>query len=209
MLKKFYSGIVIGMSYSYIKSVFPNFETRQKFDPNKIYSNITLADSDNSNSSGLQSVDKMLPSAYDEQEMKGFARNLLKNDSTLSIPGNALLENYENATFPLPPSEKDNLRFYNIRVPSLTTPTPNIPITSTRKQRPFEPFDNEQVDNKCDIHCDAYVKHILECSKCKTMITKQLNIETDRIRNEEIMELLSYLIFGVFILLLLDNIKSR
>lgn len=200
MWKKFYRSIVIGMSYSYIKSVFPNFETRQKYDPNKIYSNITLADE----SSGLQSVNKMLPTAYDEQEMKGFARNLLKSESALSIPENVLLEKYENAaTFPLPPSGKDNLRYYNTPLPTPLT-LPPVPI-----RNPLETFENDKTDNKCDINCDAYIKHILECSKCKGMVTKQLNIETDRLRNEEIMEVLSYLIFGVFILLLLDNIKSK
>jgi len=196
--KKFYRRIVIEMSYSYIKSVFPNFETRQTFDPNKIYSNITLSDES-------QSSTTMLPSAYDEQEMKGFARNLLKNESSLTIPKNMPLEKYENAaSFPLPPSDKDNLRYYNTSLPSLTTPAITNPV-----QKQAEPFENEQVGYKCDIQCDAYIKHILECSKCKAMITKQLNIETERVRNEEIMELLSYLIFGVFILLLLDNLKGK
>ena len=37
---------------------------------------------------------------------------------------------------------------------------------------------------------------------------KQLGIETDRIRNEEIMEIISYILFGLFILILIDYLKN-
>jgi hypothetical protein len=52
---------------------------------------------------------------------------------------------------------------------------------------------------------DNYIKHILKCEQCKELLLKQFNIESDRIRNEEIMELISFIIFGIFILLLLDK----
>jgi hypothetical protein len=182
------------MSYSYIKSVFPNFETNKEL--SNIYNtlggvNLTLTTDDKN---------KSVPVAYDDTEMKGFAHNLLKNEITL--PPNKLLEKYQNvpviestATFPLAKTGTNNLHYYNLPLPQ-------------PKLEQKEGFENNEA-KIWNLECETYVKHILECSKCRAMITKQLNVETDRIRNEEIMELVSYLIFGIFILLLLENFKRN
>jgi hypothetical protein len=66
----------------------------------------------------------------------------------------------------------------------------------------MEQFENEP-------ECDNYIRHVLGCHKCRSIITKQWNIDNDRIRNEEIMELVTYIIFGIFILLLIDILKSK
>jgi hypothetical protein len=38
---------------------------------------------------------------------------------------------------------------------------------------------------------------------------KQWNIDNNRIQNEEIMELVTYIVFGIFILLLIDILKNK
>lgn len=55
---------------------------------------------------------------------------------------------------------------------------------------------------------DLYIKHVMGCNICKQRLLKQFNIETERMRNDEIMELISYVMFGVFILILLDSLKK-
>ena len=67
----------------------------------------------------------------------------------------------------------------------------------------FEKFTDEEIP----MNCDRYVKHVIECNRCKMMAMKTFGIETDRIRNEEIMELISYILFGLFILMLIDSGK--
>lgn len=79
-------------------------------------------------------------------------------------------------------------------------PTP-LPQTSNFQQ--IETFET----GDCNFDCKEYLKHITECSACKNMMIKQFNIDNDRIRTEETMELLSFIVFGVFILLLVDSLK--
>jgi hypothetical protein len=66
----------------------------------------------------------------------------------------------------------------------------------------------ETFDNTLDDQHLMSVKHVLECEKCKTIMLKQLNIETDRRRNEDIMEIISYIIFSIFILMLIDQLAK-
>ena len=68
--------------------------------------------------------------------------------------------------------------------------------------------DNELTESFSENSHEVYTKHILECEQCKQLLLKQFNIETERIRNEEILELITFLIFGLFILLLLDGFKK-
>lgn len=63
--------------------------------------------------------------------------------------------------------------------------------------------NNEKKDEQTE-HMN-YTRHILECESCKNILIKQFNIENDKLKNEEIMELISFIIFGIFILLLLDT----
>ena len=67
----------------------------------------------------------------------------------------------------------------------------------------IEKFEDEQPT------CDFYMKHVLSCHSCRSIIMKQLNMDNDRIRNEEIMELVTYIVFGIFILLLIDILKNK
>lgn len=120
------------------------------------------------------------------------------------LPQTSLLENFNTMDTkteinyaPLTHNKNsDNLKFYNI--PYNQHSTSNI--------EGFEEKNNKTPT--CDLDCDLYIKHVNECSKCRSIILKQFGIETDRIKNEEIMEVISYLIFGLFILLLIDSLKN-
>ena len=94
---------------------------------------------------------------------------------------------------------QDNQKFFNPPLPSN-----NIPVDNNIIKK--EKFDSE---TKSQGHHTEYTKHILECGPCKELLMKQFGLENERIRNEEIMELISYLIFGLFILLLLDTYAKK
>lgn len=71
-------------------------------------------------------------------------------------------------------------------------------------------IENFANDSKhCEAHCDDYIKHILECAQCKETMMKHLKTDSDRIKNEEIMEIISFIAFGVFILLVMEHLKSN
>ncbi len=68
----------------------------------------------------------------------------------------------------------------------------------------LEGFEEPPVVSECDKH----INHVINCTKCKSMISKQLGLDNDRLRNEELMEVFSYIVFGVFVLLLIDALKK-
>ena len=108
----------------------------------------------------------------------------------------------------------NNLTYYNlpIKLNTQPSPPPSPPprVLLESKTNVIEKFEDEKAKSACaEPACDSYVKHILECSRCKSIAIKQLGIENDRIRNEEIMEVISYIIFGLFILLLIDSLKEK
>lgn len=147
------------MSYSYVKTVFPNFSA-------SIY-------------------DTKL---YDTIESTTVPNELLSSESTIQ-EDYGIINDKKNSNIE---TFVDNLKFYSSPVPINTS-------------------INAKVSNSKDIedvnHQD-YSNHILECSNCKDLISKQLNLDIDKIRNEEIMELISFIMFGIFILLLIDSKKN-
>lgn len=154
------------MSYSYVKSVFPNFNS-SVYD-SKLYE--TTQNTPNIKEfSGMESQAQKSYSIIDESEKD---------------------INIEEFT--------DNLKFYNLPL-NVNNNTPNITnITNTP--------NTLNTPTTLDSHL-SYTNHILECPSCKELLLKQLSIDSDKIKNEEIMELISFIIFGIFILLLLDNFK--
>ena len=183
-------------------NVFPNFESvsSKVYDKN-IYNDLNT----------LYTDKKEVPIAINSD---------MKNE--IILPQETLLEKYKNvdyANFTLEPKKtqdtlnvdthvsgqghvggQDNLKFYNLPAPK--------EYMQSNPPRNIEKF--EDTNSQCkDLDCDLYVKHILECSRCKAMVTKQLGIDNDKIRNEEIMEVVSYIVFGLFILLLIDSLKKN
>lgn len=196
------------MSYSYIKSVFPNFETSKMYDKNTFNSLYSTEQK--------TKVDYKVPSAYDETDINKFAKNLIR-DTEVKIEGDQtrLIENYTNLGEykPLKTIPRDNLSYYHLPVSRdymeinknkiNSDIQRNVNMSSSVGIEKFE--QTQEVQNTCDMH----IKHALECTKCKNILLKQFNIEYDRLRNEEIMEVISYMIFGLFILLLIDNISKK
>ena len=183
------------MSYSYIKSVYPNFEISKVYDE-RIYNSL--------NTIQHPSIQIELP------------EQITKNK----------IEEMDNT--------KDNLKFYNLPIPyvgSYANFEGNKNIRNTKSGSNFidlksykEEFDNDKTntiddktntidektdEKKCNLECDLYIKHILECEDCKKRVIKQFNLDVDKQKNEEIMEIISYMIFGIFVLLLIDNVKQK
>lgn len=195
------------MSYSYIKSVFPNFEDSNKVYDESLYSNIVQNEKlpneirGNNNLSNLSDFSKTLPESKNQE---------------IILPQQKLIEQYKNVE-PMsnneyaeikslnPMEEKNNLTFYN-------KPT-SYKYIQDKQQIDKQQIDKQQshkqqLENFSTTSCDGYPKHIFECNRCKLIVMKQFGIETDRIRNEEIMELISYILFGLFILILIDYLKN-
>lgn len=183
------------MSYSYIKSVFPNFENSNKVYDENLYNNIT----------NIYSTTELPEPENDEKNKLNY--KISQND-TFDIQEQKIekMSNITNdyAEFLLKkPQNQNNLSYYNI---PLEYKQNNSQI---KKESIVKDHDKKQVIEKFENKdCDAYIKHVYECNYCKKIITKQLGIDNDRYRHEEIMEVASYIIFGLFILLLVDSLKS-
>lgn len=200
------------MSYSYIKSVFPNFENSNAVYDEKLY--ITESTGSSLNLSNMI-----------ENNLSDFSKTLPNNTNTknneIILPQEKLIEKYKNINSfqiesmtntnneyaeikPIQSTEQNNLKYYNIESPiDPTLENKNLINKQDVKEKHFlEKFEST-------MNCDLYTKHIFECNKCKTIVMKQFGIVTDRIRNEEIMELISYILFGLFILMLIDYIKNK
>lgn len=162
------------MSYSYVKTVFPEFKYSNVYDT-KLYDNLNVA----------QRNDKLFEPADLDVTRNYSEVSVLKEQPK---PKAQFIETFQ-----------DNQKFFNQPLPAN-----NIPINNNIINR--ERFDGE---NKTSGHHVEFTKHVLECGPCKELLMKQFGLENDRIRNEEIMELISYLIFGLFILLLIDTYAKK
>lgn len=161
------------MSYSYVKTVFPNFQYSNLYNSN-IYDNLNV------------SKDKKIFEAADFNTNSQF--------SDLSVfeeekPSKSKIETFQ-----------DNQQFFNQPLPKDNIPVNNNKIYSERFEQPQRQENSDHLE---------YTKHVLECSKCKELLMKQFGLENERIRNEEIMELISFIIFGLFILLLIDAYAKK
>jgi hypothetical protein len=202
------------MSYSYIKSVFPNFKDSNKVYDESLYNNINTLYTDTS--LGLPEPENLQRSNPNYKDKK-LEEVVVNPNSKIETMSNVFNE-YANATLYKPESQ-NNLSYYNLPIKAIQKENmkmQNVIIKSNgvekfeeEKPKVQQVSKNESDAVKCaDGDCDQYIKHILECSKCKTIAIKQLGIDNDRFRNEEMMELASYIIFGLFILLLIDSLKS-
>lgn len=214
------------MSYSYITSVFPKFEYSNVYDAN-LYNNI----------SGLNKKPESdvkftgLNEAKQYQEInKKYTENFAKPaqlDINLEMYKN--IENTQEITQGTEFLSQNNNTYYNKPLPSnlinnnnnilnSNSNSNNVLINKTELQNKFSskqiPTNYKELDLHKESfqseqgHHETYTKHVLECDQCKEVLLKQFNIETDRIRNQEILELITFLIFGLFILLLLDGLKK-
>jgi len=178
------------MSYSYIKSVFPKFESSKIYDE-RIYNSLSTMASSNI---------PFQPSAINEQ-LQNFTQNLAQQiPSTQSSIPPTIKEEPKETIEKQQVSEKpeiyfkDNLKFYNKPIPE-----PLLTELYDQQKKSIEGFSN----------CTSYTDHVLSCQKCTTLLSKQLGINNDKARLEEFMELGSYIVFGIFILLVLESLKKK
>ena len=193
------------MSYSYIKSVFPNFEGSKVYD-DRLYNSLS--------SIGTGLLDDGIP-----KQIEKFTENLVNRSIINPTKDVIKVEEKEN---------KDNLKFYNIPIPYIYSEQAEYDSSKTIYKNKMENknhnsinysknlqmnslkenFDNEDNGNK-KTECELYFKHMLECEICKRKFIKQYNLDKDKIRQDELMEIGSYMVFGLFIMLLLDTIKQK
>lgn len=122
-------------------------------------------------------------SAFDTNEFSKFKKDL---DS---------LNDYQITQTKLP------IENFTQEIPTQNQITP-IPQQINNQQLP------QQNHNQHQMNCNNNLSHVMNCSKCRTIIIKQLNIHNDKLRNEELLELFSYIVFSIFILMLVDFIKK-
>ena len=183
------------MSYSYIQSVFPEFDTNSSVYDSKLYNSITL----NENKSyKLEANDEDIKT----YKTVTFDDKIERNDKVEKFESNVMSKSNEES--------KNNLKYYNIPVEQNTFNKNKNDYNEReyiKRNRnnilTKENFENNNTDN---IH---NINHVLNCPECKSIIMKQLNIESDRIRNEEMMELVSYMIFAILILIIFDTLQKK
>jgi hypothetical protein len=183
------------MSYSYINNVFPNFEYSNVYNE-KLYANL------NTDTKELSS--KSIPSNINPFESNNT--NFYSTNKEIQSKERAInIENFANNNIE---ASKNNLHYYN--EPIIDSFIPNYANvdyqsdnTGNNKISGIEKFDN----SGNEIAHENYIKHMSDCQSCKNIILKQFNIESDRIRNQEIIELISYIMFGLFILILTGRDK--
>lgn len=196
------------MNYSFINKAFPNYSESRNF--------IDYAPIDSSNNidSITAYTDSMLTST---KPAKAQVADIIRDDKDyIVVPRKHLLENYKNTDHLSSPlknltneelikqskfygttTHENPLQFYN------TESDPSMKYIHPH----YERFTNS--DQCTPEQCDAVIQYILNCKECKQKIIKQLGIERENNHNEDLMELASYIIFGVFILLVLDSFKRK
>lgn len=181
------------MTYSYIKSVFPNFETSKVYDE-KNYNSITLKNTVENNTSDSFLSQFILPINQKESNTKV---NNIKTESD-NIKKEGIVQN----------SKSNILSFNENEMLSLIEENYNT-LNKQNNIHYQEMFTNDNKNINNESECTSHLNHVLECIKCKEMFSKQLNLEYEKLKNEEIIEVVSYIVFGIFVLLILDNISKK
>jgi hypothetical protein len=173
------------MSYSYVKTVFPNFEYSNVYN-DKLYNDMNgpvpvPAPAPATIAAPAQVAAPVQPAPLPAEESISY----LKNEPLIVRPGNQV-KLLETTTYKEPFSQdKDNLHFYNKRIEG------------------FRGNEDHDEQGRISGHVDhqEYIKHLAKCEFCRSMIKRQYT-------NEQMMELISYITLGIFILILLDTIKK-
>lgn len=146
------------MSYTYIKTVFPEFEFTNVYNDN-LYKNV------NETSNNLLNI-------------VGFSQSDI-NQSNVTDP---FIETFKEID-KMETQSKNNLKFYNDKVINQNIPQYN------------------NIETFVDHH--DYIDHINNCKECKDILLKQFGYETQRINHDDLMELFSYIIFGILLYMLI------
>lgn len=176
------------MSYSYLNTVFPNFE--YKMNPNlRLFNSL-----DNSNNETVSPA-KETVSKVIEQEKQEFkfepANNILLEKPIVKILSKETKEMVEEKI----PDEKNNLNVYN------------KPLTIIENLKDVNKNDDDGIDN-----CMKSLNHMYTCKLCKEKFSNVMKMENKSLHNQdnydELWEIITYIIFSVFILFLVDKLHK-
>ena len=238
------------MSYSFIKSVFPDFSHSTQLQ-NRVYDDSHLGNNDYPVRFGANPPVARNQPLGGRHDLAAFRKSLKPGVSTptyygapgkihtpkVTIEPKSRAPNAEGfaSVGDIKAPGGDNLHFYNLPAPNeFLAPYQNYdqldhfkkhdepaePVTHwnyggvSSQFGPrqvahqtgvtgIEPFQNRKEEKK---DCDANIKAVLDCPKCKAKIVKRLGLGgVGGSRQQEFMELLSYILLGIFILMLLDR----
>lgn len=179
------------MSYSYIKSVFPDFKPSKIYDE-KIYQFNVLPQNSASGNSASAPED---PTPMPYNQLGGGKETLESFNNCEEHQGTPII----NTTT----TGKDNLHFYKPPVPNITHTDKTEPQSSSVLRSTSERTKGlEKFSTAFD--CGDVSAHVVSCSKCQGALRKQLGWNS---QTEEIMELVSYIVFAVFVYLLIKRLK--
>lgn len=172
-----------------MKTVFPDFKYSNVYDT-KLYDNLNISQRSNT-FEPTESQNYYEFKSNNNQSTKSLqnVQNLKNQQDVQDVQDvqnvqNKTLQNFVNLeTF------QDNQKMYHPPIPMN-----NIPVKNNIIKEMFDNNDHSQ-----------YTTHVLDCSICKELLMKQFGLENQRILNTEIMELISYIIFGLFVILLIDT----
>ena len=179
------------MSYSYLTNVFPNYTPSVDYE-DYVFRSLNAIDKAEAQAKVTEpppthvTTPRVIPNYSDSNKpvqnvvpVNGDPMNYQLNEFTKSLIGAHPITE-EQGTYVHQPQKTID--------PVVKTPV-------------VESFGNMQQGPGCEKMC----QHILQCQRCKAVVVKQWNLESDRIFHEEIMEVLTYVIFAVFLLLLLES----
>lgn len=201
------------MSYSYIKSVFPNFKEQE----------IELPQTAPPVTHKPQPPESPLL-AYNDQELTLFVKNLLQKSNNITAkPPNAIeVGQVDNRRFTQPPIPQEYLQSgstTNISGANNGSSSGRLRLGRSN----VESFGNElmggdynhyynsyynQRSAREQNHCDSYIEHCLSCEKCRTLMVKELNLKRYN-KQQDFIETIMYILFAILILLLLNNLKRQ
>lgn len=134
--------------------------------------------------------------------------DLYSNITQSTMPSSVILPEPTNKqTIPISPNPVDtlepnsnNLKFYNLE----HQPFANYKQLFNKPQN--SNVIEEYTNNNDNLHMQS-INHVLDCESCKQILLKQFNIETQRRRTQDVLEVFTFAIFCIFILLLLDKLN--
>ena len=215
------------MSYSYVQTVFPEFKYSKVYDLN-VYNTVTVPPSKLNNITPANIENDFQPKiqnsqidnrAFNTNEFIGgqpgdnlhyYNKPVLNNNvpggQNLNLKNPTSLVEENSIAAPVGPIGYLGLNKNQVVDQSLIQPQNQyLQEKYNSNSNPGVIGITEQFTQLNDSDHTLYINHILKCQSCKEIIMKQLNIESKQEFYEEILELISFIVFGIFILLLLDR----
>ena len=218
------------MSYSYIKTVFPTFENTISFNTNTFndLNSQVKVEQKPLNVSGIEPTDST--SLLKKGEEKFFLTQQTLLDEFTNTNKQKVVKTQLHQQQPI----QDNLHYYNIPLQITEAMTNEQPQQQIPQQQPQQQIPQQQQQqqiqqqqipvtntiqadvkiiptgiSKVPVACSQSYNHVMECAQCKEMLYRNFNFENKKNDyKEEIFELISYCIFAIFILFLLEKLHK-